>query len=96
VTGVRAPARSTTPAAKRSAGHTRAPLAGAPPQTADTDTLRLLKHWRDAVPDDRFAHLVKDATRALFGPCAAACSVRVPFGHWAFLRILWSRTADPA
>ena len=26
----------------------------------------ILHHWREAVPDDRFAHLVKDATRSFF------------------------------
>lgn len=50
----------------------------------------MLRHWREAVPDDRLAHLVKDATRAL----VRALQVRlaehdVPFGHWTFLRILW-------
>lgn len=40
--------------------------------------------------NERLAHLVKDATRAL----VRALQVRlarhaVPFGHWAFLRILW-------
>ena len=50
----------------------------------------LLRHWREAVPNDRLAHLVKDATRAL----VRALTVRladhkVPFGHWTFLRILW-------
>jgi len=50
----------------------------------------ILLHWREAVPDDRLAHLVKDATRAL----VRALQVRladhgVPFGHWTFLRILW-------
>ncbi len=50
----------------------------------------ILRHWREAVPDDRLAHLVKDATRAL----VRALQVRlaehdVSFGHWAFLRILW-------
>ena len=54
------------------------------------DTERLLRRWREAVPDDRLAHLVKDATRAL----VRALQVRlarhgVPFGQWAFLRILW-------
>ena len=52
----------------------------------------ILRHWREAVPDDRLAHLVKDATRAL----VRALQVRlaehdVSFGHWAFLRILWER-----
>ncbi|HUQ27555.1 MAG TPA: MarR family transcriptional regulator [Usitatibacter sp.] len=53
-------------------------------------TRDILRHWREAVPDDRLAHLVKDATRAL----VRALQVRlaqhgVPFGHWTFLRILW-------
>jgi DNA-binding MarR family transcriptional regulator len=82
VTGVHV--RSTL-AAKRGAGHARAP-----PETADIDTLRLLKHWRDAVPDDRFAHLVKDATRALVRALQRRLApFGVTFGHWAFLRILW-------
>ena len=54
------------------------------------DTEQILRHWREAVPDDRLAHLIKDATRAL----VRALQVRlarhgVPFGHWTFLRILW-------
>jgi DNA-binding MarR family transcriptional regulator len=58
--------------------------------TSVADTRRILRHWREAVPDDRLAHLVKDATRAL----VRALHVRlaqhaVSFGHWAFLRILW-------
>jgi DNA-binding MarR family transcriptional regulator len=83
---------SKTLAVKRgAASRTRARPAGVqPPDTADTDTLRLLKHWRDAVPDDRFAHLVKDATRALVRALQRRLApFGVPFGHWAFLRILW-------
>jgi hypothetical protein len=65
VTGVRASARSTG-TGQRSAARVRArPVERPPPEAGDTDTLRLLRHWRDAVPDDRLAHLVKDATRAL-------------------------------
>src|SRR5262245_55365172 len=57
-----------------------------------SDTQTILRHWREAVPNDRLAHLIKDATRAL----VRALQVRladhkVPFGHWAFLRILWER-----
>ena len=53
-------------------------------------TQEILRHWREAVPDDRLAHLVKDATRAL----VRALQMRlvehgVTFGHWTFLRILW-------
>src|SRR6202158_3588710 len=54
------------------------------------DTQRLLRHWRDAVPNDRMAHLVKDATRALVRALQTRLATRaVPFGHWTFLRILW-------
>ena len=54
------------------------------------DTQLILRHWQEAVPDDRLAHLVRDAGRAY----ARALQVRlsahdVPFGHWTFLRILW-------
>jgi DNA-binding MarR family transcriptional regulator len=50
----------------------------------------ILRHWREAVPNDRMGHLVKDATRAL----VRALQLRlteycVSFGHWAFLRVLW-------
>jgi DNA-binding MarR family transcriptional regulator len=55
-------------------------------------TQEILRHWREAVPDDRLAHLVKDATRAL----VRALQMRlveqgVSFGHWTFLRVLWER-----
>ncbi len=55
-------------------------------------TQGILRHWREAVPEDRLAHLVKDATRAL----VRALQMRlvehgVSFGHWTFLRILWER-----
>jgi MarR family transcriptional regulator, organic hydroperoxide resistance regulator len=53
-------------------------------------TPEILRHWREAVPNDRLAHLVKDAARGL----ARALQMRltehaVAYGHWAFLRILW-------
>jgi DNA-binding MarR family transcriptional regulator len=54
------------------------------------DTQNIIHHWREAVPNDRLAHLVRDASRAFH----KALQVRlarhgVPFGHWTFLRILW-------
>jgi DNA-binding MarR family transcriptional regulator len=53
-----------------------------------TDTI--LRHWREAVPDDRLAHLVKDATRALVRSLQMRLAEhKVSFGHWSFLRILW-------
>jgi MarR family transcriptional regulator, organic hydroperoxide resistance regulator len=53
-------------------------------------TRQLLRHWQEAVPNDRLAHLVKDAARGL----ARALQMRltehsVSYGHWTFLRILW-------
>ena len=55
-------------------------------------TQEILRHWREAVPDDRLAHLVKDATRALVRALQVRLAQhRVPFGHWTFLRILWER-----
>jgi MarR family transcriptional regulator, organic hydroperoxide resistance regulator len=53
-------------------------------------TQEILRHWREAVPDDRLAHLVKDATRALVRALQDRLARhKVPFGHWTFLRILW-------
>jgi MarR family transcriptional regulator, organic hydroperoxide resistance regulator len=54
------------------------------------DTEAILRHWREAVPNDRLAHLVKDATRGLLRAMQMRLSKHgVSFGHWAFLRILW-------
>jgi len=54
------------------------------------ETEIILRHWREAVPDDRLAHLVKDATRALIRALQMRLARhRVSFGHWTFLRILW-------
>lgn len=50
----------------------------------------ILRHWREAVPNDRLAHLVKDATRSLVrGLQMRLAKHGVSFGHWTFLRILW-------
>ena len=50
----------------------------------------MLRHWREAVPDDRFAHLVKDATRSFQRSLQLRLVAHeVPFGHWTFLRVLW-------
>jgi len=53
-------------------------------------TQSILRHWREAVPNDRLAHLVKDATRALVRALQMRLAQHaVSFGHWTFLRILW-------
>ncbi len=49
----------------------------------------ILRHWREAVPDDRLAHLIKDAARAMVrGLQMRLAQHEVSFGHWAFLRVL--------
>jgi MarR family transcriptional regulator, organic hydroperoxide resistance regulator len=65
----------------------RAP-AGSP--AALTDTQRILRHWRDVVPNDRLAHLVKDGIRALDRALKMRLAEHaVSIGHWPFLRVLW-------
>jgi DNA-binding MarR family transcriptional regulator len=57
-----------------------------------SDAQLILHHWREAVPNDRLAHLIKDATRALVRALQVRLAQhKVSFGHWAFLRILWER-----
>ena len=57
---------------------------------ADEEARRILRHWHEAVPNDRLAHLVKDASRAFVRALKERLDRHgVPFGHWAFLRILW-------
>ena len=54
------------------------------------DTRTMLRHWREAVPEDRLAHLIKDAARALVRSLSVRLAEhKVSFGHWSFLRILW-------
>jgi DNA-binding MarR family transcriptional regulator len=53
-------------------------------------TQEILRHWREAVPEDRLAHLVKDTSRALVRALQMRLAGHgVSFGHWTFLRILW-------
>jgi DNA-binding MarR family transcriptional regulator len=55
-----------------------------------SDTEVILRHWREALPDDRLAHLVKDVTRALVRALTIRLAEhKVSFGYWSFLRILW-------
>src|SRR3979490_2957612 len=53
-------------------------------------TEAILRHWREAVPNDRLAHLVRDAAKGLMrGLQMRLTEHGVSFGHWTFLRILW-------
>jgi DNA-binding MarR family transcriptional regulator len=57
---------------------------------AEASTKAILRHWREAVPNDRMAHLIKDAMRGLMRALQLRQSrYSVSFGHWSFLRILW-------
>ena len=54
------------------------------------DSQNILHHWREAVPNDRMAHLIRDTERAFRRALQLRLAAYgVPFGHWAFLRILW-------
>jgi DNA-binding MarR family transcriptional regulator len=53
-------------------------------------TQNIIHHWREAVPNDRLAHLIRDASRAFQKSLQMRLAEHgVPFGHWTFLRILW-------
>lgn len=55
------------------------------------NTQSILKHWHESVPDDRLAHLVRDAGRAFNKRLQVRLQKNnVSFGHWTFLRILWT------
>ena len=66
------------------------PASRRPRAAAGTDTGDILRHWREAVPKDRLAHLVRDCGRAFRRALELRLAAHgVPFGHWTFLRILW-------
>lgn len=74
--------------AKKASPATKAPRRAASAE----NTQVILRHWREAVPNDRLAHLVKDATRALLRALQMRLvEYSVPLGHWTFLRILWEK-----
>lgn len=53
-------------------------------------THNILRHWHEAVPNDRLAHLIRDTERAFRRALQTRLAAHgVPFGHWSFLRILW-------
>ena len=56
------------------------------------NTQMIHRHWREAVLNDRLAHLVKDATRALLRALQMRLAEHsVLLGHWTYLRILWEK-----
>lgn len=61
-------------------------------KTTENETSAILSHWQNEGLDDRLAHLIKDATRALVRALQTRLiEYDVSFGHWTFLRILWEK-----
>lgn len=60
------------------------------PGKGPAEAQSMLTHWREAVPNDRLAHLVKDVARAFIRALQVRLAQHgVSFGHWTFLRVLW-------
>lgn len=56
----------------------------------DAGTRAILRHWHEDVPDDRIAHLIRDAARGVTRALQLRLAEQdVSFGHWVFLRVLW-------
>lgn len=52
----------------------------------------IVRHWRESVPNDRLAHLVRDVARAQQRQLQQRLAEKgVTFGHWSFLRVLWAQ-----
>ena len=61
-------------------------------QDGSTASIEGLRKWREAVPNDRLAHVVKDLMRTLHrGLQSRLAAHSVAIGQWTFLRILWER-----
>ncbi len=57
---------------------------------APDSTKALLHHWREILPKDRLAHLIRDVARMQTRALQSRLTEHgVSFGQWTFLRILW-------
>ncbi len=57
-------------------------------------SLEGLRKWREAVPNDRLAHVIKDLLRTIQRAMQNRLARHgVSIGQWVFLRILWERDA---
>lgn len=60
------------------------------PEASARGSRAVLDHWYNLEPDDRLAHLVRDVARGLKRSLEIRLSEHgIPFGHWAYLRVLW-------
>jgi DNA-binding MarR family transcriptional regulator len=54
------------------------------------ETPNLLNDWREALPEERLAHIVRDVAQAFTRSLILRLERHeVPIGHWTFLRVLW-------
>lgn len=54
------------------------------------ETRQILRRWRETIPNDRMAHLIRDTERAFRKALQMRLATHdIPFGHWVFLRVLW-------
>lgn len=61
-------------------------------KVTDPITQAILDRWNKLAPNDRLAHLVRDAARGLTRSLQLRLSDHdISFGHWVFLRILWEQ-----
>jgi DNA-binding MarR family transcriptional regulator len=62
------------------------------PKESTVTSLPGLRKWREAVPNDRMAHAVKDLLRTIQRAMQIRLAAHaVSIGQWVFLRILWER-----
>jgi MarR family transcriptional regulator, organic hydroperoxide resistance regulator len=51
-----------------------------------------LRVWQQVLPNDRMAHIIKDASRALNRELQTQLAQHnVLLGHWVYLRVLWEK-----
>jgi len=61
-------------------------------EQASATTQAILQRWSKLAPNDRLAHLARDAARGLTRCLQLRLSGHdISFGHWVFLRILWEQ-----
>lgn len=71
--------------------HARRTAAASRLDDVDETTRSILEHWTTISPNDRLAHLVRDASRGFMRALQLRLSEHgISFGHWVFLRILWT------
>lgn len=69
----------------------RARLLASKLEEADATTRSILDHWMTIAPNDRLAHLLRDASRGVTRALQLRLSEHgISFGHWVYLRILWT------